>query len=280
MKKLWLSFKETEFYRTHKEELVIIPILLVVFFLINLIFSFVFPQSALFDVPSQMETLFYFSLKFSSIVAIAWFGLWVAFPPLHRQLNRFYHEFDNLELFWKNVYATIFFLVFLIAAALVAKGEVNENPGVRSQLKKLLDSQLNIRETTENRGPEVDLFLQSVGVKPPASWCGAYVGYDLSYFHIKNPNSAWSPNYDNPKDVIWTPKKSGKTLLLGDVFTQYYASLGRVGHVGFYLFPDQEGFFIIQAGNTSGNGSRNGDRVGRKKINPIKIHAITRYIKE
>jgi len=97
---------------------------------------------------------------------------------------------------------------------------------------------------------------------------------------VKNPNSAWSPNYDNPKDVIWTPKKANKKLLLGDVFTEYYSSLGRVGHVGFYLFPDQEGFFIIQAGNTSGNGSRNGDRVGRKKINPIKIHAITRYINE
>jgi hypothetical protein len=236
-----------------------------------------------------METLYYYVLKIIAVITISWFAFRLSFPPFHRQLQKLYHNFNEMgdwitPLEWrKTVISLVVFLVFILAGAIIARGETTKNKGdaanVRIELRKLLDSQLMIRETSENRGVEVDQFLKAVGITPPASWCGAYVAYDLNYFGIKNPNSGWSPAYDNPRDVIWTPKRAGIKLFLGDVFTEYYASLGRVGHVGFYLWQDRDGFFVIQAGNTSGNGSRNGDRVGRKKINREKIHAIARFIK-
>jgi hypothetical protein len=44
MKKLWERFKQTSFYLTHKEELVIIPVLLMVFIFVNLALSWIFPH--------------------------------------------------------------------------------------------------------------------------------------------------------------------------------------------------------------------------------------------
>ena len=277
IKVLWIRFKDTIFYQTHKEEFVIIPVLTVAFFILNLVLSFIFPHSSLFDVPSQLETLFSYSLKITAVTTISWFAFRVSMPPLYRQIVKFYRDFDTMTENSKNIYAVVLLCVFLLAGAIISRGD--ERPGVRDSLKTLLDSQLYIRESGENRGVEVDRFNKAVGVPVASYWCGSYVAWNLNYFHIKNPSSAWSPAYANPKDVIWRYKdKNSMQPLLGDVFTEYYERLGRVGHTGFYLSTDKEGYFITQAGNTSGPGSRNGDRVGRHKISAEKIFAISRYI--
>ena len=267
------------FFKTFKEELFFIPLIFLAFFALNWLLSFLFPNSAFFDFFSQLETIAFRIVSFVVALSIAWFGLRIAFPQMFRYLkDEFYHKFDTFDDDTKRKYAVRFFLVFVICVALVSRSVGGERE-TRSDLVKALDSQLNIRETSPNRGPMVDVFLRSVGVTPPAPWCGGYVGYNLSYFHIPNPNSAWSPDYANPKDIIWKPKKGGIKPLPGDVFTLYYSSLRRVGHVGFYIGLDKSGYFIIQAGNTNAGGSREGEGVGRKKIEPGKIYAISRYIR-
>ena len=281
--KLWNSFLQTDFFRTHRQELIIIPVLILVFATISFILSVLFPHSDPFDVPSQLETLFYYSLKIVSVLTISWFAFRISLPPLYLRFSNFYHGKDCLDERTRTIIAIALFAVFMLAGAIISRGDNGERgnktaANIRAGLKVLMDSQLDIREIGINRGKEVDMFNTAVKVPLGSFWCGSYVAYDLNYFHVPNPNSAWSPSYGNPKDVIWTFKKGGKKLMLGDVFTEYYNSLRRIGHVGFYIKTDVEGFFIVQAGNTSGPGSRNGDRVGRHKMSPEKIHAITRYI--
>ena len=280
MKNIWSKFKDSDFYRTHKEELIILPILFFGFICVNLSFTLLFPNATLFDIPSQVETLYYIILKVILVITVMWMAYRFVFPPFYKRLNYIYHNFDLLPEAVQNAIAIGLLAVFLLVGAIVAKGESKSPEQIRAELKILLESQLYIRETTANRGEEVDMFNRSVGAPLGSYWCAAYVSYDLTFFKVPNPNSAWSPHFAKPADIIWTNKnKNSKKPLLGDVFTEYYASLHRVGHTGFYLSTDFEGYYSIQAGNTSGAGSRNGDRVGRKKIAPEKIFAITRYIK-
>lgn len=267
------------FFKTFKQELISIPSLLVGFFLLNGILSRWFPNSAFFDFASQVETIAFRVLSFVIALAIAWMGLRIAFPQMYTYLkDEFYHKFGDLTEEDKRKYSIRFFLVFLICVALVSRsvGETNE---VQKKLVQNLETQLNVREVSPNRGPMVDLYLQSVKINIPAPWCAAFVSYNLQKLHIPNPCSAWSPDYAKPKDAIYRQKVVSSPPKAGDVVTYYYPNLKRVGHVGFFLQKDPSGYVITIEGNTNGGGSREGDGVYKKKRELAKIYAITRYIK-
>ena len=152
---------------------------------------------------------------------------------------------------------------------------------IRANLLDTLNKQLYVRESWgPNRGPEVDNYLKTVNCAIANPWCAAFVGANLTWQNVKNPKSAYSPNYALQKDVIWRPKNKNKDFLkTGDVVTYYYQNLGRVGHVGFFEKLDNNGYFITIEGNTNGSGSREGDGVYRKKRDPEKVYAVSRYIK-
>lgn len=105
------------------------------------------------------------------------------------------------------------------------------------------------------------------------------MSFYLTKHGIPNPNTAWSPAFANPKDIIWTPKDQRVKPLPGDIPTYYNYKLKRVGHVGFYEKTDPDGWFITIEGNTNGSGSFEGECVAKKKRDPAKIHAIARFIK-
>lgn len=152
---------------------------------------------------------------------------------------------------------------------------------IRDTLLTNLESQLTVRETSYNRGVMVDIYNKSVGVALGSPWCGSFVGYNLTKIGVKNPNSGRAADYAKSKDIIWrSNKKTDIKLLTGDVVTFYYSSLGRVGHTGFYIKKDKEGYFITIEGNTNGLGSREGGGVYKKKRDPDKIYAISRYIND
>jgi hypothetical protein len=157
----------------------------------------------------------------------------------------------------------------------------SENTEVRTKLMESINTQLNVRETAPNRGPMVDKYLDEVSSNYGNPWCGAFVGANLTWLNVLNPNSAWSPDYAKTPDVIWKAKRNNSNvkLLPGDVVTFYFSSLGRVGHVGFLEKIDKDGYFITIEGNTNGAGSREGDGVYKKKRDPSKIYAVSRYIK-
>ena len=152
---------------------------------------------------------------------------------------------------------------------------------IREKLIDSINTQLYVRETSPNRGPMVDKYLTTVGSVLGVAWCGAFVGANLTWQEVPNPKSAWSPDYAKPNDIIWMPKKKTSIEPLpGDVVTYYYSNLGRVGHVGFFEKADKDDYFITIEGNTNGAGSREGDGVYKKKRDPNKVYAASRYIKQ
>ena len=176
----------------------------------------------------------------------------------------------------------VFILIFIFAKLSFAQPFDAANKEIRENLVVVLNSQLFVRETNGyNRGYEVDMYNKSVKASMGSSWCGAFVGYNLTDCRISNPNSAWSPDYAKPQDIIWTyTNPHSKKPLSGDVVTYYYSNLGRVGHTGFYISTDQDGYFITIEGNTgSGMLNRDGDGVYKRKRSQYQVHAITRYIK-
>jgi len=258
----------------YKQELITTPILFLFFFALNWIGGVIWDHSAFFDAPSQMETLYYGLLKTAFASLIAWMIYRISFPSIYKFIREeLYLNFNLLDLNIKVIISVALFIAFLFCASMSLKAEV------RTELIKALNSQLQVRETSPNRGVMVGKYLHSVGVNIPAPWCAAFVSFNLQQFKIPNPNTAWSPDYAKPKDIIWTNKKRLTPLLPGDVVTYYYPHLKRVGHVGFYTGTDKTGYFVTIEGNTNGGGSRDGDGVYKKKREPGKIYAISRYIK-
>lgn len=130
-------------------------------------------------------------------------------------------------------------------------------------------SQLGIREQGgNNTGPEVDLYLASVGLEPGASWCAAFVYW--CFRRAANSLTVPSP----------CPKTGGALKLwkLADPhFHMTAPARGRVfvmdhgqglGHVGFVEAVREDGSIDSVEGNTNAAGSRNGDRVARHAWDP------------
>lgn len=178
----------------------------------------------------------------------------------------------------KFIMLIIFLLIYTIQVA-----NISQSDSIRKNLLDSITNQLDVRETTHNRGKMIDIYNKEVGAKLASPYCGSFVGSNLKWAGVStppNPHSAWSPNYAQTKDIIWKPKrKNNITPKAGDVVTFYYSNLGRVGHTGFYIKTDKDGYFITIEGNTNNGGSREGDGVYMKKRNPNKVYAISRYIK-
>lgn len=281
LKKFWNKIKNSDFYKTYKEEIIVIPLLLVGFYIINSLLVMFFPNSAFFDFFSEIENIIFKIVSFAVSLWIAHLALRISFPLVYRSLHEYvYHMFITMSKDKQIEYAVKFILTFILASALIFSAGANNTTENRNNLLKNINEQLDVRETKPNRGHMVDIYLKSVKSQLGNPWCAAFVGYNLSLLNIKNPNSAYSPDYARPKDIIWQAKRNNNDieLLPGDVVTYYYKNLGRVGHVGFLEKIDNSGYFITIEGNTNGAGSREGDGVYKKKRNPNKVHAVSRYI--
>jgi len=284
MKQIWQKFINSKFYLNYKEELKWIPILLLGYILVSTLVTMHDDHTSTFDLYSQLDSLANLIYKCAVIVTISFGILWIAFPQVYDHLhNEFYHTFKDKATEFKDKYALWIFIAILLSVVWISRGVAQTNGDERRiKLLTILDSQLNIRESWgENQGPEVNMILKSVNAPPKNPWCAAYASYDLSLIGVPNPHSAYSPNFAQKKDIIWTPKNQKIKPLLGDTPTFWHANLHRVGHVGFYLWPDKDGgFAVTQEGNSSATtGSFEGDGVHRKKRDPLKFYAISRFIK-
>lgn len=279
-KNFFIKIKNNDFYKTFKEELIAVPLLLVVFYLFNGWLISMFPQGAFYDFYSQLETIMSKILLFAISLWVAHISLAISFPKIYKTLHDSMSRFNQISDEKKLDYTIKFILVFILASALIFSASA-QSPNVRQELIDTINIQLDVKETSENRGPMIDKYLKVVNAPLGSPWCGGFVGANLTWLNVKNPNSAWSPNYAKPVDVIWTSKKKIKNELLlpGDVVTYYYPELKRVGHVGFLEKVDKNGYFITIEGNTNIGFNRDGDGVFKLKREPGKVHAISRYIK-
>ena len=147
-----------------------------------------------------------------------------------------------------------------------------------------------VREATgRNDGPAVEFMLARVHLSKGAPWCGAYVwtGHvDAGLVVAGGARAfAWAPTWHPAARQVWTRAKGNSTTykgkgqkrpMPGDVFGLYYANLGRIGHVGFWV--KEEGKYVITLeGNTNADGSREGDGVCRKRRRKDQLYCVSRW---
>lgn len=155
--------------------------------------------------------------------------------------------------------------------------EVLQEP-IKPTLQEIYSSQIGVREATgKNDGPEVEMYLRSVGLGKGYSWCSAFVKWSLDEVEIPNKINAWSPTAENRNHLVYSNRKLISDPIPGDVFTIWYPRLKRIGHTGFIDGKQNESIFITVEGNTNSQGSREGDGVYRKYRSKNTLHSISRW---
>lgn len=141
------------------------------------------------------------------------------------------------------------------------------SPSVRECVTSAFQSQIGVTEATNQNDGEPVKYLQSVGFGAGFAWCGAFVHWvlekcvphDQLYQFIGTAKGfAWTPNFVVKPAYLVTEPRSG------DLMTLYYASKGRVGHVGFVEKYPEGNQVVTVEGNTNAAGAREGDGVHRK----------------
>ena len=150
------------------------------------------------------------------------------------------------------------------------------------EVLKVAASQLHVRETTPNRGPEVDEYLKSVGLNPVGhdySWCAAFVYWCFKQasatLNITNPvykTAGCIEHWNNakcPKLPIAAALKDTSKIKPGFVFIIDHG--GGHGHTGI-VESVEGGYLTTIEGNTNPGLSSNGYgvfRLDRRKIKDI-----------
>lgn len=120
LNKLVIKIKNSDFYKTYKEELVAIPVLLLLYYILNTVFIKLFPNSAFFDYISEVETIISRAIRVFIALFIAHISLRMSFPVVYKHLHEsLYDKFNDLDKKTKDNYAVGFIMVFIIAAALI-----------------------------------------------------------------------------------------------------------------------------------------------------------------
>lgn len=278
-------------FKRLKEEMLAIPILMVIVEFLRQLFLSYFPESGTF-LPETELLIFVVKLwQFLWITCGVWILLRITFPKIYKYLQEdLYDDFENYHEGEKLATARFFFLGFLLCFILLFNGAKGSNVIGGSLWQKTPESefrnafcdslakQLYVRELTGNNdGPEVAKRMKSVGSREGLSWCGGHVGYNYNNFNIPNPSSAWSPAYVQFKPHTIEGKLLLKNAQPGDAFTLYYNHLKRVGHVGF-IVGITHGYFKTNEGNTAGRGVREGDGVYSLLRSRQLVYAVSNYI--
>lgn len=134
---------------------------------------------------------------------------------------------------------------------------------IRVEALRVASTQVGVRETSRNSGPEVDAYLASVGLAPGLAWCAAFVhwcfeaGAASLALPDPCPKTAGALRlYDDCPDgwKVFRPEP-------GDVFAIDHGH--GLGHVGFVESVGAIELVTIE-GNTNPGGSREGDGVYRR----------------
>lgn len=137
-----------------------------------------------------------------------------------------------------------------------------------------------MREATgHNDGKEVEMYLKGTGLGKGYAWCAAYVSWCHDQSGIKNPRSAYSPDWFKT-NVVYRQYEKRTDLFVSkpaQVFGIYFETKKRVAHVGIITGETKFSYTTIE-GNTNEAGSREGDGVYRKIRNKRSIYIISDYI--
>lgn len=153
IKNFFKQIKNLTFFKIYKEELIVVPIILFVFWLFNRIVVSLYPDSAFFDYISEIETILSKIVIFIVSLWTAHLTLRMSFPKVYQFLQKeFYFKFDSLDQEKKTNYAIKFILVFIIASALVFSSKA-QNTNIKYDINSINyvdSSQINIDDTISN----------------------------------------------------------------------------------------------------------------------------------
>jgi hypothetical protein len=137
-------------------------------------------------------------------------------------------------------------------------------------------TQLGVQEIPKgsNAGPEVEIYLKSVGLKKGYSWCMAFIYWCTQQASvktaIKNPlkkTGGVLDQYNSSSALV------NKTPQPGDIFIM---DLGKgLGHTGIVEKVGNDLIYTIE-GNTNNEGSREGYEVCRRQRKTKTIKAYLR----
>lgn len=270
-------------FKILKQEFLFIPLMFILIEIFRQAILHFYPDTALFDLGSELETFLFCVWQITLITSACWFLIRVVAPASFKTLKNFYHNFESRKQEDRETFSFKLFLVFFFGLIFLLSGKANTEPVIRKNLTDTLNSQLHVREATgRNDGIEVEKYLKFVGQTKGAAWCAAYVSYNLHAVGITSaPRNAWAPVFANKKYVVWSHQliKSHKSQKVqpGDCFTVYHPSANRVGHVGFIIKESQH-YFITNEGNTGLSGTREGSGVHSLKRAKNKVYTIANYI--
>lgn len=265
----------------YKPELIATGVLSLVLLLVRWSFATLWPETGQYDLAAQTETIFWTVLRLVVYALAAWVALRAVAPKAYKWLKEDADDrFDGMTPEQKTNFSTRIYAILFGGLVLLAMSGCNAARGMDARTCVVENALAHVGEreaTGRNDGPEVETYLAHVGLSKGYAWCAAFVSYNLSSCGVPNPKSAWSPAFALPAHRVWTPRKASRSPLPGDVFSVYYASLGRVGHVG--IITGMDGKYITTVeGNTSGGSSREGDGVYALRRQLSKCYAVTSYI--
>ena len=158
--------------------------------------------------------------------------------------------------------------------------DVEEDPEpektLREKLIETFRSQIGVRQIGNNTGPEIDMYLASIGYEPGYAWCGAFAAWGYLEHGIQIPNAAiWTPAWFPNSKII--PNEDAQ---MGDVGGIHFASLGRIAHIVVFDedWSDAGNLIITVEGNTNDTGDRTGDGVYRKRRSKNQIRHSANWI--
>ncbi|HQS52214.1 MAG TPA: hypothetical protein PLN99_09980, partial [Daejeonella sp.] len=72
-----------------------------------------------------------------------------------------------------------------------------------ARVKQVYDSQIGIKESGWNSGPDVEQYLRYVNLPKGNPWCAAFVCWVFGKAGVANPRTGWTPSLFPASNVIW-----------------------------------------------------------------------------
>ena len=273
-------------FKILKQELLFLPIMMVVLEALRWSLMRFFPETALFDRGSELESFLFSFWQVAWISSSALILTRIIFPSAFYSIKEYYHNFKIMPAIDRYRASAVFYLALFFGLIWLVTGRAaTPEAAIRKKITDTLHAQLHVREATgRNDGADVEKYLAFVGRNKGDAWCAAFASWNLNAVGISsppNPKSGWSPNFATSKYTTWSndlvKKHRAGIVQSGDCFTLYYSSIGRVGHVGFVISETAD-YFITIEGNTGTTGSREGSGVHKYKRHKSKVFRITNYI--
>ena len=132
-----------------------------------------------------------------------------------------------------------------------------------------------------NDGPQVAMYLKSVGLGPGYAWCADFVRYCYERVGVKTSINGGAPSAVPLERRIW---KQGRALMgdlprPGDTFGIWFPKMGRVAHTGFVMdWKGNSPFVETVEGNTNAQGSREGNQVAVRLRLKSQVFVFARWM--